>query len=362
MESNHGICFFMGKHRGGLDRNNPINISAFVLNAEGGVPIQLLICLSAGYFVVHWIEKAGAIMKNKMKKREIAGIVAVLIMVSAPMAFADVDWDGGGANTAINTAANWTTDTVPNDGTSVGTVTDSAVTYSSGNGRELLNYNTVFNGTSTFENSAVTKTSYIMEGTSTSMTFNDTTSANFTRSTGMNLSLGFASGNNASFTWNSSGAVTGVNELWVGYGGAGTVYTQTAGSISGLANINIGGLGTLTLLGGTMDFAGALNIFDGGTVDFLTTGTTGIIHVASGQTSNIEGYITAGKITMDGAAATLADFSITDNAGGTTLTLAGVVVEPGDDFTTFMGGDFDNAANWNNGFPVNTTGVVAVAG
>ncbi len=284
-------------------------------------------------------------------------LVAGLAMMVAPMAFADTGWTGN-TDTQVNVAGNWNNG-LPTGG-SVGTVTDADVTYSSHNGIELAGYQVVFDGASTFTNAAAGKSSFILQDGAV-FTYNDTTSGflgDDTTSDHRHLSIR----DGGTFHWNSTGTLNGINEIILSASNA--VMSQSAGLLVADVGFNVDS-GSYTLSGGTVVGNGAYGLkIATGTLDFLTTGTTGIVQVAAGKTSVFEGFITNGLITIDGAVATLADFVILDG-NWTQLSLAGMVLidpnAPPTD-TIFLGGELNTAANWDEGFPGLMTGWVGVDG
>ncbi len=286
-------------------------------------------------------------------------LIAGLAMVAAPMAFADTVWTGN-ENDQLNTAGNW--DNGLPTGGSVGTVTDSDVTYSSHNGIELAGYEVVFNGASTFTDAASGKSSFILQDGAV-FTYNDTTSG-FLGSEATTGLRHLSVRNNGTFNWNSTGTLDGITEILLASDGT-AVITQSAGLMESAFGLNVAegyyALSGGTVVGGSASTYGGLAIGTG-TLDFLTTGTTGSVVIATGQTETLQGFITEGKITVDGAAVTLDFFSIIDDGYNTTLTLGVPNPPTGSDPSTFLGGEFDNENDWDNGFPVGVTGLVANAG
>ncbi len=247
-------------------------------------------------------------------------MMIALAMVAVPMAFADTVWTGpdGGE---IRTSGNWDNG-LPNGG-SIGTVTDGAVELLNDNGLGMSGgYDVVFAGGSSFTNNSASKSNFILNGAK--FTFNDTSSLSTVRAGGHALDLRYNGTLGGEFHWNSTGTFGNLNRILLN--GVDALMTQSTGLITGSANLEIANASARYVLsGGALVMDGILDSAFNGKIDFLTTGTGGTLSIGTGQTSVLEGYITDGRIILDGAQATLADFSITDNG---TITTLSVIPEP----------------------------------
>ncbi len=252
--------------------------------------------------------------------KKIAYMIVALAMVAAPMAFADTTWTGvNGIN--IKDAGNWNSG-LPTGG-SIGTVTDADVELLNDNGLGMSGgYDVVFAGGSTFTNNSAGKSNFILNGAK--FTFNDTSSLATVRAGGHALDLRYNGTLGGEFHWNSTGTFDNINRILLN--GTDALMTQSTGLVIGSANLEIySATARYVLSGGALVMDGILDSAFNGKIDFLTTGTGGTLSIGTGQTSVLEGYITDGRIILDGAQATLADFSIMDNG---TITTLSVIPEP----------------------------------
>ena len=264
--------------------------------------------------------------------------------------FAATNWTGN-VDQDINNAGNW--DNGLPSSANLGTVpTGSGTLTGNPSGKFItINGDTGFSGSNFGGNQA----------NGFDVTFNGTGNANFT---GNGLFLGWDDGaaNNSSFTWNSTGTAD-TTRLFTNRFAAGS-FTQTAGTINqnsaggfnmvggefnnqgGTTWLMSGGtfnsaatqfearFGNMTQSGGDLN-ANVLNFgsagtwnwdFSGGTINVtdiinfnasdainFTTGSTGVLNVTGANYSigDATNDINAGRITINGAAATPAEFSLT---------------------------------------------------
>jgi len=251
-------------------------------------------------------------------------ILAIFLMVllrGLPVS-AGTTWDGGGANTNINTAANWDDNVNPPfDGTQ-------SVTFGTGGSTATINTNVSFlglnfNRDSNFTVAAGAGILTIGAGGVTAA-IPGTTSRTYTISEGIIL--------DADQTWTSTNNGSGTTTLAVSgaVSGAGRNLTVTGTGVTNISGVIGTGSGTLTKAGaGILTLTGA-NTYSGGTT--LLDGTlrvgnnsalgTGELQIAGGTLSSSSG--TARTIANDTVIG--ADITLGQASGGTgALTLSGAM-------------------------------------
>ena len=253
-------------------------------------------------------------MKNVLQ------LIAIVTVSAAPLAYSDTIYNGA-AGGLVTDVLNWNngapTNGNPGTVTSIDvtsnedwvdqviTFTDSTVTRAAGNGSITLdNVALTFNGNGDWE----------LAGQD---------------SNADNLVIGKAA--NSTVSWNSTGSILSVNNFTLGGNGISGFLNQSAGTIA-FANMTLKTTSKLTVSGGTLSFSGTIDFRDasetqGGVnyIDFLTTGTTGAVTMATAALADVQAFIDAGQIRLDGTAQTVGDYSnfslSSDGGSGTVITI-----------------------------------------
>jgi len=242
----------------------------------------------------------------------------VLVLIATP-ANGATEFNGGTARYDLD--GSWSSDqpATGNDGT-----VNSGIAYADGD-LDMNSYHLAINGGTVAIGRAITRG---LQVTQTAGRWEDSTGLNATGvSNGLFLGWDTAA---STYTLSGAGAVE-VARLTVCRFAPGT-FNQNGGSVlvttttdGGLLlgldhESNPGSAGTYNLAAGTVQTEGLAigNAQAAGSTFNFTTGSTGILYVATSNksASAIEGLITAGDITLGGAAALVSDFDITEVAGG----------------------------------------------
>jgi aspartate 1-decarboxylase len=239
----------------------------------------------------------------------------------------------GAIDTDITNVGNWDNG-LPDNAGNDGIIPSGLSTTYTGN-TAALNFNGTWNGTATLSGD----NSRIDNGF---LTFNDTSSYVSPNTIAIARDGGSGTINiNGSAIVRTTGAVAG-GDIKIGRAGSAFV-NQTGGLLDAFLDIelgvNNGGTGVYNLSGGTavgerlLFGALATNVFN------FTPGSTGVLTIRNGgadYTTVFEGYIGAGQITINGAAANTGDFLI--NYTGTETSIQ--IPEPGSAVLGLLGAAF----------------------
>ena len=155
--------------------------------------------------------------------------------------------------------------------------------------------------------------------------------------------IGWTAGRSCSLQIVTGGSLSAGDTVWLGYSGSGTLnmsggtFTVSGGSFNNIVlGQNAGGTNAINMTGGSIDIAGTLYVYngaavhlDGGTIEagtlYISDGldmdiSGGTLILDGDDTSTIDTYVSAGKLTArDGDGIIVRDYNIT-NAGQTTVT------------------------------------------
>ncbi len=257
--------------------------------------------------------------------KKIGLIMASAMIIGSVAHGAAISWTGpAGGN--IEDGVNWSSGSVPATGTDIGTVTDTAVQFTA---QQPTPTSIIFAGTSSLKNNQ----NVAVRISNSVWTFNDSSSFNLLGAAGAIEIMVWGRGvdGNSYMTWNSTGTLSGVNDLRLGNTTAQRGFiTQNAGTFTVADSLQMKYGSVFTMAGGTLSANNLIidNASGDDILDFLTTGSGGAMSFANGgadYTATLEGFITAGDIRIDGAAATVSDFNISYSGTETTIT---VIPEP----------------------------------
>jgi hypothetical protein len=251
--------------------------------------------------------------------------IVLLLCIVGNASAADVQWNNAGGDRLWRNADNWDLDYVPASGDKAA-IRDASVS------------GPIIDGSTTAQANQVVVGDWGSTSDSLDMTGGSLT-------TGAWFILGYGSNNDGTFNM-SAGTVNVGSNLYVGFGGTGTL-EMTGGSITVADTFGIaqsGGEGEVELDGGTIS-SGSFSMTSGAQMEI----TEGTLIVNGDVTSTINGYISSGWITAyNGTGTVNVDYDVT-NPGKTTVT---GTREPADVEWTNGSGDrlWRNSANWDLGY------------
>ncbi len=227
----------------------------------------------------------------------VAALAVVASTASAPVAFAQATWDGGGADANWATAGNWVGDTLP-------TFNDTLdVTFNATAAGNLTNWlgnnRTIRSLTFNDDADSAVNVSFTSNGSTGARTL---TMGNATDGASINVLSG-AAGNISLGSGGNGQVISLAGNLVIDHAGGGTLTTR---AISGSFGVTKNGAGTWSMGSRGNSFSGGLTV-NAGTVTLSTGSTAG---------SNAFG----GGLTVTGGSVTFAASSVVDFTGGLTVT------------------------------------------
>ena len=267
--------------------------------------------------------------------KKVLQVMTMIAVAAAPLAYSDTVYFTGGDGASAVTAGNWSGGALPAVGTDAGIVGSTATGTNTTVGNAINGLDITFKG-----NSALSRTAAKAFGFNNGavVTFEDSSSFNAAGSDGNPDNFVVGKIGIGTVNWNSTGSILNSGNCTLGDVGTEHGYfNQSAGTLSfpiismkldSIYTISGGALSVVDTIDFRGDGVGAYEDKSPGDnyLNFLTSGTIGTVTFAGASLAEVQAFIDAGRIRIDGAAQSgYTGFTLTsDGASGTIITLSSV--------------------------------------